>query len=175
MIQLYSMTWIVALFFAVIGGLRGLNKEIVSLSGIVLALFALFQLDSILRGFLLASVPADQVFFVQVGLFGLIIYYAYRTRSSGLPGGARRGRLQDIILGCLLGALNGYLIWGAVWYFLDINDYPLSPLIIAPAPNSSSAQNLNLLPLVLIGGVAGSSTEFLTIGVIIVFLLVLLV
>ena len=178
MIEIYSMTWIVAIFFAIIGTIRGWSKELVSLAGIILAMFALFQFDSLLRGVFLASVPHDQAFFVQVGLFGVIVYFAYQTRAPGVRGGGERGgprrnRWQDAVLGGLMGALNGYLIWGAVWYFLDINDYPLSPLIIAPAPGGISDRNLGAIPLVLLGGAAGGSTELLTIIVIVLFLFVL--
>lgn len=174
MIEIYSMTWIVAAFFGIIGMIRGWGKELVSLAGIILAMFALFQFDSLVRGVILASVPGDQAFFVQIGLFGIIVYFAYQTRS---PGGGdrnpRRGRWQDAILGGMLGALNGYLIWGAVWYFLDINSYPLSNLVIAPAPGGISDRNIGTIPLVLLGGAAGGSSELLTIIVIILFLFVL--
>lgn len=175
MIEIYSMTWIVAIFFAIIGMIRGWSKELVSLAGIILAMFALFQFDSLLRGVFLASVPNDQAFFVQILLFGVIVYFAYQTRAPGISdrGGPRRGRWQDAVLGGLMGALNGYLIWGAVWYFLDINEYPLSPLIIAPAPGGISDRNLGTIPLVLLGGAAGGSTELLTIIVIVLFLFVL--
>jgi hypothetical protein len=176
MIEIYSMTWIVAIFFAIIGMIRGWSKELVSLAGIILAMFALFQFDSLLRGVFLASVPHDQAFFVQIGLFGVIVYFAYQTRAPGVSGdrgGPRRGRWQDAVLGGLLGALNGYLIWGAAWYFLDINNYPLAPLVIAPAPGSISDRNLGTIPLVLLGGAAGGSTELLTIIVIVLFLFVL--
>src|SRR5690349_8727231 len=178
MIELYSMTWITAIFFGIIGTIRGWSKELVSLAGIILAMFALFQFDSLLRGVFLASVPHDQAFFVQVGLFGVIVYFAYQTRAPGVRvsregTGPRRNRWQDAVLGGLMGALNGYLIWGAVWYFLDINDYPLAPLIIAPAPGGISDRNLGTIPLVLLGGAAGGSTELLTIIVIVLFLFVL--
>jgi hypothetical protein len=175
MIEIYSMIWITAIFFAIIGAIRGWNKEIISLAGVILATFALFQFDSLLRGVFLASVPHDQAFFVQIGLFGVIVYFAYQTRGPNVSQerGPRRNRFQDAVLGALLGALNGYLIWGAVWYFLDINDYPLGPLIVAPAPGSISDQNLGAIPLVLLGGAAGGSTELLTIIVIILFLFVL--
>ncbi|MBZ0286784.1 MAG: CvpA family protein [Anaerolineae bacterium] len=176
MIEIYSMTWIVAIFFGIIGMIRGWSKELVSLAGIILAMFALFQFDSLLRGVFLASVPHDQAFFVQIGLFGVIVYFAYQTRAPGVSsdrGGPRRGRWQDAVLGGMLGALNGYLIWGAAWYFLDINNYPLSPLIIAPAPGGISDRNLGTIPLVLLGGAAGGSTELLTIIVIVLFLFVL--
>ena len=83
MIELYSMTWITAIFFAVIGMIRGWSKELVSLAGIILAMFALFQFDSLLRGVFLASVPHDQAFFVQIGLFAVVVYFAYQTRAPG--------------------------------------------------------------------------------------------
>jgi colicin V production protein len=176
-IQLYSMLWLSALFFGIIGVLRGLRREVISLAGIILATFALFQFDAILRGVFLATVPRDQAFFVQICLFASIVYFSYQTRSvsSQRGGGPRNNRTQDAILGGLLGAVNGYLIWGAVWYFLDINDYPFSPLIIAPDPNSISAQNVGTIPLALLGGAAGGSTDLLTILVIVIFMSVLFV
>ncbi len=179
MVQLYSMLWVAAAFLGVIGVIRGLRRELISLAGIILALFALFQFDAILRGVFLASVPRDQAFFVQMALFGTVVYFAYQTRIFGGSrddddrGGPRNNRVQDAILGGLLGAINGYLIWGAVWYFLDINDYPFAGLITAPSPSSISAQNLNAIPLVLLGGAAGGSPEVLTIVVIVLFMLVL--
>lgn len=178
MVQLYSMLWLSALFFGIIGVLRGLRREVVSLAGIILATFALYQFDPILRGVFLASVPRDQAFFVQIFLFGAVVYFAYQSRSFVAPraaGGPRNSRFQDAILGGLMGALNGYLIWGAVWYFLDINDYPFSPLIIAPDLNSFSARNIGVIPLAVLGGAAGGSTEILTILVVIIFISVLFV
>ena len=66
MVQLYSMLWLCAVFFGIIGMLRGLRKEIISLAGIILATFLLYQTDPILRGIILASLPTDQAFFVQI-------------------------------------------------------------------------------------------------------------
>ena len=174
MVQLYSMLWIMAAFFAVIGAIRGWNKEMVSTAGIILALFALFQFDPLLRGVILASVPRDQAFFVQIGLFAAIIYFAYQSRTIvNRAGPSNPNRTQNAVLGAVLGALNGYLIWGAVWYFMDINEYPLAPLVIAPAPGSVSEATLNTIPLVLLGGGAASNGDLLTIIVIVLFLIVL--
>lgn len=175
MVSLFSMLWISAFFFGIIGVIRGLRREIVSLGGIILATFALYQFDVLLRGVFLASVPREQAAFVQIGLFCVVVYFAYQTRSFAYADEPRSNRLQDAILGGLVGALNGYLVWGAVWYFLDINDYPFSAIITAPSSNSISAQNLNAIPLVLLGGVAGGGGQFLTIIVIILFLLVLFI
>jgi hypothetical protein len=178
MIELSAILVMMSIFFAMIGFMRGWNKEIVSTAGVVLGLFALFQFDTLLRGTLLANVNRDQVFFVQAGIFIAIVFFAYQTRS--IMGAdlerAREGRdsLQEGVLGALLGALNGYLIWGSIWYFMDINEYPLSPYVVAPAPGSPSAQTQNILPLVLLGGGPGGNGDLLAIAVIILFVFVLI-
>ncbi|MDZ4769499.1 MAG: CvpA family protein [Chloroflexota bacterium] len=178
MVQLAALMWMMAFFFGFIGLLRGWNKEIISTAGIVLGLFALFQFDTLLRGVLLANVPRDQVFFVQAIFFVVIVYFAYQQRA--LMAGERRrdaGRddLQNKILGAILGFVNGYLIWGSLWYFLDINEYPLDPLIIAPSPGSFSDQARTLLPLVLLGGGPAGNGDLLAVAVIVLFVFVLIV
>ncbi len=65
MIELSALLWVMAIFFAIIGFLRGWTKEIVSTAGIILGLFALFQFDTLIRGTLLANVGRDQVFIVS--------------------------------------------------------------------------------------------------------------
>ena len=119
------------------------------------------------------SLSRDQTFFIQAGLFLLIVYIAYRNRSSTTRGKGRAISAESI-LGALVGFFNGYLIMGALWYFLDINEYPLDPLIIAPSITSPSAQNLAAMPMIVFsGGVAGSG-DFLAIVVIILLLFVIL-
>lgn len=180
MIQLSALMWTMALFFGMIGYLRGWNRELVSTAGIVLGLFALFQFDTLLRGVLLSNVPRDQVFFVQSLFFILIVYFAYQERTIIGGGGGRRrdeGRdeLQNKILGAILGFINGYLIWGSIWYFLDVNEYPLAPQVIAPSPGSPSDQARNILPLVLLGGGPAGNGDLLAVAVIVLFVIVLII
>ena len=173
MIQLSSLLWVSAIFFAIIGFLRGWNREVIALAGIVMALFALFQFDSILRSLFFVSLPRDQAFFVQAGLFLAIVFIAYQSNS---PSGRRDDReLQSGILGGFVGFANGYLIAGTLWYFLDINEYPLAPLVLSPGPNSPSAQAIDSMPMVLLGGGVGGSGDFLVVAVIALFLIVMLV
>jgi uncharacterized membrane protein required for colicin V production len=131
MIQLAGLMWGMALAFGVIGYNRGLSKEMISLSGIILALFALFQFDPLLRQTLLDDVPPAQVFLIQTIIFVVIVFFAYQTNALGKRqlGKDSDGRdpLQSKVLGAVVGFLNGYLIWGSIWYFMDINNYPLSP------------------------------------------------
>jgi uncharacterized membrane protein required for colicin V production len=47
MVQLYSLMWILAVFFAVLGFLRGWNREVIGTAGMVLGMFALFQVDAL--------------------------------------------------------------------------------------------------------------------------------
>ncbi len=176
MIQLSAVLLTMAIFFGIIGYLRGWNKELISMAGIILALFALFQFDNLLRGVLLAGVSRDQVFLVQAGIFLIVVFFAYQTRGMGGGRGPDgRDRLQSSILGGLVGFINGYLIWGSLWYFMDINAYPLAPSVIAPAPGSPSDQARNLLPLVVLGGGVTGTGDLLAIAVIVLFLIVLVV
>jgi hypothetical protein len=175
MIQLSAVLIMMSAFFAVIGFLRGWNKELIAMAGIILGLFALFQFDNFLRGVILRGVALDQVFIVQAVLFIIIVFFAYQTRALG--GGERRERsnLQESLLGGLVGLVNGYLIWGSLWYFMDINRYPLAPSVIAPAPGSPSDQALAWLPLVVLGGGVNGTGDLLAVAVIVLFLFVLIV
>ena len=177
MIQLVGVMWMMAIFFAIIGFLRGVNKEVISMSGIILGLFALFQFDQYIRGTLLTNVPLPQVFLFQAGLFIAVVFFAYQTRALGIGDGGNDGRdnLQSSVLGGILGFVNGYLIWGSLWYFMDINQYPLAPYVIAPSEGSPSDQALAMLPLVILGGGPGGTGDFLAIAVILLFFIVLVV
>jgi uncharacterized membrane protein required for colicin V production len=182
MIQLSLLMWTMAGLFAFIGFTRGWNKEIISTSGIILGLFALFQFDDLIRNTLLVNVPADQVFYVQTTIFAIIVFFAYQTRAligaeaSRVRGsGDGRDSLQSSILGAIVGFVNGYLIWGSLWYFLHITNYPLSPYISSPPAGSASAEFVDSLPLYVLAGGPGGTGNLLAAAVIVLFLIVLIV
>lgn len=175
MIQLSAVLIVMSLFFGVIGFLRGWNKELIAMAGIILGLFALFQFDNLLRGTILRGVALDQVFLIQAGIFIAIAFFAYQTRALGGSERRERTSLQESVLGGLVGMVNGYLIWGSIWYFMDINRYPLAPSVVAPAPGSPSEQALEWLPLVVLGGGVNGSGDLLAVAVIVLFLFVLIV
>lgn len=180
MIQLNALLWLMALLFGYIGFSRGWNKEIIAMSGIILGLFALHQFDDLIRDTLLATVPADQKFFVQSLIFGVIVFFAYQTRALIGSEAARargqdgRDQLQTNILGALVGLTNGYLIWGSLWYFMDINNYPLAPYIVRPPAGTPSAATVPQLPLYVLAGGPGGSGDLLALAVIGLFLIVLI-
>lgn len=179
MLELVTLIWISVAAFAAIGLTRGWTKEIIALAGITLGLFALHQFDAILRQQLLALFSPQNKFFVQTGILLLIAFFAYQTRgfvsgrsdSDHQDGG--RDALQSRVLGGIVGALNGYFVSGSVWYFMHINEYPLSPYIEAPADASLSASTVNNLPLYVLAGGPGTAGDPLTLVVIVLFVLVL--
>lgn len=177
MIQLYSLMWILAAFAGVLGFLRGWNREIIATAGIALAMFTLFQLDPLLRGTALLFLERDQAALVQIILFLVIVFLAYRNRSyvRETRRSNRDDRISAGILGGLLGLVNGYLIGGALWYFIDVNEYPFYPLIMMPAGNTPSADSIQAIPLVIMSGGASGSGDALIIVAGVLFLLVLAV
>ncbi|MCA9912141.1 MAG: CvpA family protein, partial [Anaerolineae bacterium] len=133
MIQLSTLMWATGIFFAIIGFLRGWNKELVSLVGIVLMVFALFQFDSLLRGTVFLALPPAQVFVVQAVIFLGGVIFLYQGAAIGAEADRRaEDDWQAGFLGAAVGFINGYLITGTIWYMLDINEYPFEELVIAP-------------------------------------------
>jgi hypothetical protein len=101
-------------------------------------------------------------------------FFAYQTPgtaarlSEGRLWSNRREGLQERLLGFIIGGVNGYLVFGSAWYYLDATGYPFAPYITAPAPGSPSAAMVQSLPLIFL--VQGN---LLTILVIVLFLFVI--
>ena len=174
MIQLVAFMWAVAFFFGIVGFLRGWNKELVATGGIVLAMFAIFQFDSLLRGTLYMPMSRSQIFLFQAAFFLGVIFFVYQARDLGGAPGRRDDDYQAGFRGALLGFFNGYLVGGHIWYLLDINAYPLEQYVLAPAVNSPSAQSINWIPLVIIGGGTSGTGDLLAFGVLVLLFVVLI-
>jgi hypothetical protein len=173
MIQFSTLMWASALFFGVIGFLRGWNRELIATAGITLAMFGIFQFDSVLRGTVFLLMPREQVFLLQAAVFSAIVLFVYQAKELAGTTNRSDDNLQSGFLGILAGAFNGYLIIGSLWYLLDINEYPLTQFMIAPGPNSPSAQALNMMPLVLIGGGTSGTGDLLAVLVVALLFFVL--
>ncbi len=177
MMQLSSVLWMITLLFAAIGFLRGWTKEIVATAGIILALFIQQQFSGVLLDPITAGATPEQRFYLYAGLLLVITFFAYQTPthaarlSEGRLWSSRREGLQERLLGTAIGAFNGYLVFGSLWYYLDVLGYPFSPYFTAPAPTSPSAALVasNVLPLIwLVQG------NLLTVAVVVLFLFVII-
>ncbi len=149
MIQLSSILLLAMFVFAIIGYLRGFDKELIAMAGIMLALFTLQQFESFFEN-LTADSGANTRFYLQALVLLLVTFFAYQTppgRFSKMAGDRRKARdmLQNRLLGVLTGGFNGYVVFGSLWWFLDDLGYPLAS-IQAPLPDSASVAWLDNLP-----------------------------
>ncbi len=197
MIGLGTAFWLMVAFFALIGTLRGWTREIVATSGLVLSLFALNQFGFFLISLLGAAAEAGaggvdidsvrrQQFFILSTVHLLIAFFSYQ--GPAFAGRAVRERLrvrdslQDKVLGALVGAVNGYLIVGTIWTFLEYQvgpagytqlplgiPYPFDPMSVArPILESPALALMEKLPLPLLA-------PYLPFLVVVVFLFVIVV
>ena len=173
MISLHSLMWTAAAVFALTGALRGWHRELVGTAGALLAFFAIFQFDRLLRGSLYLLLTDEQTFLLQAALFLGAVAIAYRSQLAARER-AGGGRLRNWVFGAAVGGFNGYLIAGSIWYFLDINRYPFSQILSAPAEASVSFPGASLMPVVVLGGGLAGGGGMLAIAILVILALVLL-
>lgn len=195
MISLVTTFWILVFLFGFVGMMRGWTREAIAMSAVILALFTVNQFGSVLFGFLGFDnniTPPPEVRRQEFYILSLIIlffaFFGYQgpALASNRVGDRLRLRdnLQDKIFGFLLGALNGYLIVGSMWSFLEFKlvsasnwvrytpdvPYPFDPtIIVRPAPEL--APIINSLPIPLLT----QSPFILPVLMVLVFLFVLIV
>jgi len=144
MISLDVMLWIFIILFALVGAMRGWAKELLVTFSIILAMFTLTVLEAFLPFFkqtIAQSLPAT-VFWLKSVILIALVFFGYQTPK--IPKLAESGRfirhmLQDTLLGAVLGGINGFLIFGSIWYYLHTNGYPY-PFVLPPDALTQSGQ-----------------------------------
>jgi hypothetical protein len=119
------------ILFALVGSLRGWSKEIIVAFSVLLALFieqVLVTLVPPIRDLWGAMAPMSR-FYLRLIVFGIIVLFGYAspTLASGIGAKVARERLQDLLLGFFIGLLNGILIVGTIWFYLDEAQYGVDP------------------------------------------------
>ena len=190
MLSLGTLFWLMILFFAIIGSLRGWTREVIATSGLILSLFAINQFGNLFLGIAptTGTVPPERQRFYYLAVLHLMIaFFSYQGPAfAGNRFGERlrvRDTFQDKLLGLIVGALNGYLIVGSLWSFLDYripepgnweqlpaNEfYPFAQEILTrPNPLGELGTLMGRLPLPLL-------EPYLPFLVVIVFLFVIIV
>lgn len=166
--------WASAIFFALIGALQDWQRQLIVTTAMLLGFFAIFQFDSLLRGSLYMLLTNGQIFLLQLILFLAIVVLAYRNETGANPEG-RIGRIRRGLLGAVAGGVNGYLLAGTVWYFLDINRYPFPQLLSAPAEGSASYLAVGSMPAILLGGGLTGSGDLLTLTILVLLAIVIMI
>jgi uncharacterized membrane protein required for colicin V production len=135
MITLFCAFFLFVLVFAVIGALRGPAKEVlVSFSVLVAIAFIVLVEDLLpLTNTLFVEGSMTQYWFRTLTVVTLVIFGYVTPKISSLSKAAgRQLGIQDYILGFFIGAINGWLIVGTLWYYMDAAGYPFTPWITAP-------------------------------------------
>ncbi len=135
MISLTVLFGLLVALFAVIGAMRGWAKELLVTSAVVLGLF----MNSILENYVvsyqaaLITQPAGTSFVIRSLMLVLLAFFGYQTPNiRALQPKLVRERFEEVLLGLFMGLLNGYLLIGSLWYYLDSAGYEITKLVMAP-------------------------------------------
>jgi uncharacterized membrane protein required for colicin V production len=132
MISLVFTFWMFVILFGVIGMMRGWAKELLVVFSVVLALAFIRLMERYIP--VVNTLPADSeaLFWIRSIVVIVLVFFGYQTVSiPRFAGKAAREKLQDSLLGFVLGAINGYLVVGTLWFYLHQANYPF-PYIEAP-------------------------------------------
>jgi hypothetical protein len=143
---MHTVFFMLVAVFVFIGSMRGWVKEILVAFSVILALFV-EQVLTVRVG------PAAQIwnrlepmnqFWIRTVTFVVLVIFGYASPALAQRIGAKvaRERLQDALLGFFLGVLNGFLIIGTLWFFLDAAHYgvPLEQQLREPKLDEQGQQ-----------------------------------
>ncbi len=148
MVSIFFSFWLLVSIFAVVGAMRGWAKEILVSFSIFLALFLVSLLENYVPFFrsMLQNPAADTaaalsnakyIFWVRSVVVLVLAFFGYQTPSLQrfvATEKFNRERLQDSLLGFVLGCVNGFLIVGTLFFYLQQANYPY-PSLISPPPD----------------------------------------
>lgn len=175
MIGLNVLFWIFVLLFAVIGMTRGWAKELLVTFSLILALFIIIVLERYAPFVNSLEAGSTTLFWVRVLFIAVLVFFGYQGPSIAkvaASGRFARERLQDSLLGFFLGGINGYLIWGTLWYYLDVAAYPFPGVFIVPPAGSELAIAIERMIAVMPPHWLGSPAIFFAVAIAFAFVLV---
>ena len=156
MMSLAVVFWMYVILFAVIGGLRGWAKEILVSFSVILALAFTALLEHYMpfvRDVLLPQ-QSSTLFWMRSIILIMLVFFGYQTVNfQRFAGKLTRERLEHAILGIVIGALNGYLIAGTIWFYMSDSKYPFPDIVSAPTGTVATIANnmLRFMPPNLLG------------------------
>ena len=179
MVSLGILFWIFIGIFALIGAIRGSAKEILVTFSVIMAIFTINVLEqhvAAVQGFL-SSNPITATVTMRSLVLTLLVFFGYQTPNiPRLAHSERfaRDRMQDVILGLIVGGVNGYLIFGSYWHFLHVANYAFTivipPIAGTPAGDAALAMVPFLAPNWLVAPVIYYAVALAFIFVLVVFI-----
>jgi len=122
--------------FIFLGIIRGFLKELGLTTVMIVWLFAMDQIiprledlirqpDSFLgRIGIVDATKATPLWLLFTLITIVVVYISYEGETLAFQGTPPKGA-QGIILGALIGAINGYLVTGTLWWILHQYNYPI--------------------------------------------------
>jgi uncharacterized membrane protein required for colicin V production len=156
MVSLTFVFWMYVVLFAIIGGMRGWAKELLVSFSVILALTFTTLLTNYVP-FIRDVLEKDSkalYFWLRTIILILLVFFAYQTPNiPRFASKMTREKLQDVILGVVIGALNGYLIAGTIWSYMASAVYPFTNIIVPPTGDIAKAAEamLHYMPPKLLG------------------------
>jgi len=154
MMSLIVVFWMFVALFAVIGAMRGWAKEVLVSFSIILAIFIITIAE---KWTVINSMNDINKLWIRCLVTGSLAFFGYQTPNLSAfikPQNFVREKFRDMLVGFFVGALNGYLIFGAIWFFLAQAKYP-GGFITAPDAASDLGKAvqtyLHLMPPSILG------------------------
>ena len=186
MIQIQELFVLLIAVMGVIGMVRGFLKELGVTLVFIATLFALDRLIPVINNFVnnggfgflnLGPVPQTQstdnlLFVIFSAMLIGAAYISYQGETLAYEG-KDPGGIIGALLGFVIGAVNGYLLFGTFWWLANFYQYPFN-LVAQPLPaGAQQIVNSGLLPLELLGGGTVDVTSWGLLPFILILLVIL--
>jgi hypothetical protein len=144
MVSMTVVFWMFVFTFALVGMMRGWAQELLISFSVVLALAFIAVLENLLP-FISESLAANPTmdYIVRMSVLLFMVFFGYQSpKFSRIAKGIdKRDRLTDSILGFIMGAISGYMVYGTFWSFANSAAYPfIKDYIIPPSPQVPGGQ-----------------------------------
>ncbi|NOY98574.1 MAG: hypothetical protein GXP40_05125 [Chloroflexi bacterium] len=167
MVSLVFVFYMFVTLFAVIGAMRGWAKELLVTFSVILSLafsqlmeqYVPFVKDIAQRALdpnvILPTPDTRSLFWIRTVILIVLVFFGYQTVNlPRLSAKAIRERLQDLLLGFVLGGVNGYLVVGSLWFYMFQAHYPFDTILDPagyPEYADAAAKMIAVLPPRLLG------------------------
>lgn len=156
-----EIAWgMIILIFGLIGLARGFLKELGVTTVLLIVLFAFDYWGEKITGFLFKgveravgisligeprkSIAQASFYIITIVIAAFISYHGETLAFQGTP----PKRIAGVLLALIIGLVNGYLVAGTIWFYLDKFDYPFG---LVSRPLTPLAQELvKILPLAIL-------------------------
>ncbi|MEN4013604.1 MAG: hypothetical protein AB1453_04990 [Chloroflexota bacterium] len=182
MVSISVVFYMLMILFALVGGVRGWAREILVTFAVILSMFIITVLERFVPFVrVLGETTPVSLFWMRSAILLSLVFFGYQTPNIpriAQSGRFARERLQDILLGFFLGAINGFLVWGTMWWFLDDAAYPFE-IISAPDEATVVGQEairlVRMLPPVWLMAETGTPIIYFAVAIAFVFVLVVFI